>query len=93
MSSAFAMLGPVMDALFGKPPPPPPAPEPEVGMLPMAVAVFACWVVPVLLMQFSKALPPANAKVGINGFGRIGRLTFRFAWDMPEIDLVHVNVH
>ena len=30
-------------------------------------------------------------KVGINGVGRIGRLTFRFAWDMPEIELVHVN--
>lgn len=30
-------------------------------------------------------------KVGINGFGRIGRLTFRFAWDMPELEIVHVN--
>jgi glyceraldehyde 3-phosphate dehydrogenase len=31
-------------------------------------------------------------KVAINGFGRIGRLTFRFAWDMgPDIEIVHVN--
>jgi glyceraldehyde 3-phosphate dehydrogenase len=30
-------------------------------------------------------------KVGINGFGRIGRLTFRFAWTMPELDIVAVN--
>ena len=30
-------------------------------------------------------------KVGINGFGRIGRLTFRYAWDMPELEIVHVN--
>jgi len=30
-------------------------------------------------------------RVGINGFGRIGRLSFRFAWDMPELEIVHVN--
>jgi len=30
-------------------------------------------------------------KCAINGFGRIGRLTFRFAWDMPELELVHIN--
>lgn len=30
-------------------------------------------------------------RCAINGFGRIGRLTFRFAWDMPEVELVHVN--
>ena len=27
-------------------------------------------------------------KVGINGFGRIGRLTFRYAFDMPEVEVV-----
>ena len=27
-------------------------------------------------------------KVGINGFGRIGRLTFRYAFDMPELEVV-----
>lgn len=27
-------------------------------------------------------------KVGINGFGRIGRLSFRGAWDMPELEIV-----
>merc|ERR1719198_687837 len=30
-------------------------------------------------------------RVGINGFGRIGRLTFRFAWDMADLEIVHVN--
>jgi len=30
-------------------------------------------------------------KVGINGFGRIGRLVFRALWDRPGIELVHVN--
>ena len=30
-------------------------------------------------------------KVAINGFGRIGRLTFRYAFDMPEVEVVHVN--
>jgi len=33
----------------------------------------------------------AMVKVGINGFGRIGRLTFRYLWDMPECQIVHVN--
>jgi hypothetical protein len=28
------------------------------------------------------------AQVGINGFGRIGRLSFRGAWDMPELEIV-----
>ena len=26
-------------------------------------------------------------RVLLNGFGRIGRLTFRFAWDMPELEM------
>lgn len=30
-------------------------------------------------------------KVAINGFGRIGRLVFRYAWDDPTLDIVHVN--
>lgn len=30
-------------------------------------------------------------RVGINGFGRIGRLSMRAAWDMPELEIVHVN--
>uniref|UniRef100_A0A7S0R109 Glyceraldehyde-3-phosphate dehydrogenase n=1 Tax=Pyramimonas obovata TaxID=1411642 RepID=A0A7S0R109_9CHLO len=34
----------------------------------------------------------APIKVGVNGFGRIGRLSFRIAWDTcPEIELVHIN--
>jgi glyceraldehyde 3-phosphate dehydrogenase len=30
-------------------------------------------------------------KVGINGFGRIGRLVFRAAWSNPDIEIVAVN--
>jgi glyceraldehyde 3-phosphate dehydrogenase len=30
-------------------------------------------------------------KVGINGFGRIGRLVFRVAADMPEVEIVGIN--
>jgi glyceraldehyde 3-phosphate dehydrogenase len=30
-------------------------------------------------------------RVGINGFGRIGRLVLRVAWDWPELELVHIN--
>lgn len=30
-------------------------------------------------------------KVGINGFGRMGRLVFRAAWNWPEIEFVQIN--
>jgi glyceraldehyde 3-phosphate dehydrogenase len=30
-------------------------------------------------------------KIGINGFGRMGRLGLRAGWDIPEFDVVHVN--
>ena len=30
-------------------------------------------------------------KVGIHGFGRIGRLALRAAWDWPELDFVQIN--
>jgi glyceraldehyde 3-phosphate dehydrogenase len=30
-------------------------------------------------------------RVGINGFGRIGRLALRAAWDFPELEFVHIN--
>ncbi len=30
-------------------------------------------------------------KVGINGFGRIGKLALRAAWDWPELDFVQIN--
>lgn len=32
-----------------------------------------------------------SVKVGINGFGRIGRLVFRAAFNNPEIDIVAIN--
>jgi glyceraldehyde 3-phosphate dehydrogenase len=32
-----------------------------------------------------------SIKIGINGFGRIGRLGFRAAWDSEDIDIVHIN--
>ena len=30
-------------------------------------------------------------RIGINGFGRIGRLALRAAWDWPEIEFVQIN--
>ena len=30
-------------------------------------------------------------KVGINGFGRMGRLALRAAWDWPELNFTHIN--
>ena len=30
-------------------------------------------------------------KVGINGFGRIGRLALRAAWDWPELEFIRIN--
>ncbi|MFQ6575314.1 ArsJ-associated glyceraldehyde-3-phosphate dehydrogenase [Pseudomonas sp. UM16] len=30
-------------------------------------------------------------KVGINGFGRIGRLVLRASWDWPELEFVQIN--
>ncbi|KKO45471.1 glyceraldehyde-3-phosphate dehydrogenase [Arsukibacterium ikkense] len=32
-----------------------------------------------------------SIKVGINGFGRIGRLALRAAFDWPELEFVHIN--
>lgn len=32
-----------------------------------------------------------SIKVGINGFGRIGRLALRVAWDWPELEFVRIN--
>ena len=30
-------------------------------------------------------------KIGINGFGRMGRLSFRAAFDWPDVEFVHIN--
>lgn len=30
-------------------------------------------------------------KVGINGFGRMGRLVMRAAWDWPDVQFTHIN--
>lgn len=30
-------------------------------------------------------------RIGINGFGRIGRLALRAGWDFPELEFVHLN--
>ena len=30
-------------------------------------------------------------RVGINGFGRMGKLGFRAGWGSPEYEIVHVN--
>ena len=30
-------------------------------------------------------------RIGINGFGRMGRLAFRAAWDCTDVAVVHIN--
>jgi glyceraldehyde 3-phosphate dehydrogenase len=30
-------------------------------------------------------------KIGINGFGRMGRLFLRAAWDSPDLEITHIN--
>ena len=32
-----------------------------------------------------------TVKIGINGFGRIGRLVFRAAWKHPEVEVIAIN--
>lgn len=32
-----------------------------------------------------------STKIGINGFGRMGRLALRAAWGWPEFEFVHIN--
>lgn len=32
-----------------------------------------------------------SIRVGINGFGRMGRLTLRAAWGNPELQFIHIN--
>ncbi|MBF0446987.1 MAG: ArsJ-associated glyceraldehyde-3-phosphate dehydrogenase [Magnetococcales bacterium] len=32
-----------------------------------------------------------SIRIGINGFGRMGRLGFRVGFDSPEIEIVHIN--
>ena len=33
----------------------------------------------------------AKKRIAINGFGRIGRLTFRNLWEMDDVDVVAIN--
>lgn len=33
----------------------------------------------------------AQTRIGINGFGRMGRLALRAAWDWPDVEFVHIN--
>jgi len=32
-----------------------------------------------------------SIRIGINGFGRMGRLALRAAWDWSEVEFVHIN--
>jgi glyceraldehyde 3-phosphate dehydrogenase len=32
-----------------------------------------------------------STRIGINGFGRIGRLALRAAWGWPELVFAHIN--
>ena len=36
-------------------------------------------------------LQHVSTRVGINGFGRMGRLALRAAWDWPDLEIVHIN--
>jgi glyceraldehyde 3-phosphate dehydrogenase len=44
-----------------------------------------------LSLIYGPAIKGSPMKIGINGFGRIGRLVFRALWGHPGIELVHVN--
>ena len=50
--------------------------------LPIALISLLCYVAPTM-----------SIKVGINGFGRMGRLGFRQGFDHPEYEIVHINEH
>ena len=41
--------------------------------------------------SFSIQEPSLSIRVGINGFGRMGRLTLRAAWDNPDLQFVQIN--
>ena len=32
-----------------------------------------------------------TTRIGINGFGRMGRLALRAAWGWPDLEFVHIN--
>ncbi|NIP96252.1 MAG: type I glyceraldehyde-3-phosphate dehydrogenase, partial [Akkermansiaceae bacterium] len=32
-----------------------------------------------------------SVRIGINGFGRMGRLGFRVGWEREDYEIVHVN--
>src|SRR5260221_14600495 len=35
--------------------------------------------------------PTMATRIGINGFGRMGRLAFRAGWNCADIEFVHLN--
>jgi len=35
--------------------------------------------------------PNVKVKCAVNGFGRIGRMAFKNAWEDPDIEVVHIN--
>lgn len=41
-----------------------------------------------VLLHWSRKV---TIKVGVNGFGRMGRLTLRAAWDMADVEFVRIN--
>ena len=48
---------------------------------------------PITLVRYCVTLlgPLMTVRVGINGFGRMGRLALRTAWSWSELEFVHVN--
>merc|ERR1719393_549377 len=78
--------------MFGSKPPPPPPAEPEgSSLVPIMLSIAICWLLPIALVRMSSLLPPKNAKVGINGFGRIGRLVCRAFCSAAGADVVAIN--
>ena len=45
----------------------------------------------VITNQMEEGVIHMSIKVGINGFGRIGRMVFRASLNHPEIEIVGIN--
>src|SRR5829696_3627060 len=43
------------------------------------------------ILNIRMETPHMSTRVGINGFGRIGRLALRAAWSWPDITFAHIN--
>ena len=44
-----------------------------------------------LFLIYNKSGFDVFMKIGINGFGRIGRLVLRILWERKDIEITHIN--